>query len=164
MSERRAFTEEEKEQAWNKSKTIPGYDEDKYRQDKVGNIMYHDSYGKNSNMGWSVDHSKPLNEGGTYHPNNLQAMNFAQNCYDKNDQYPYDYSNAEPKGVTRYDNIDTEIDKRCSSYQNNNILLNYDGTVDGRSSAVRSGNVLLTKSGHVDKRCKAAKDGSVTFK
>jgi len=48
--------------------------------------MYKSSYGKTSEMGWSVDHSKPQAKGGTDHLNNLQPMNSIANSK-KSDKY-----------------------------------------------------------------------------
>ena len=50
------------------------------RKDIYGNTMYKPSYGKTSEMGWNVDHSKPQALGGTDHLNNLQPMNSRANC------------------------------------------------------------------------------------
>ena len=61
--------------AWNNAKTTKGKDSNKYRQDPYGNIMYKDSYGKDSNMGWKVDHIKPQSQGGSDATKNLQALN-----------------------------------------------------------------------------------------
>lgn len=41
--------------------------------------MYFHSYGKLSKLGWEIDHSKPVSEGGTNHLNNLQPMNWLAN-------------------------------------------------------------------------------------
>ena len=73
------FTPERLEQIWDKGQTIRGKNPDLYRKDKFGNIMYRPSYGKTSEMGWNVDHSKPQALGGTNHLNNLQPMNSIAN-------------------------------------------------------------------------------------
>ncbi|KAL0487807.1 helicase with zinc finger domain [Acrasis kona] len=159
--DRRKFTQDEKDAAWEKAATIPGYNPDTHRQDQVGNIMYKHSYGKQTPMGYDIDHSKPLSKGGTYHPNNLNAMQSEQNRCDKNDAYPYPRSEASPVGITRYDDISTTYDKRSSTIKDGSTLLNYDGSIDGRSESVRSGDVLLTKDGMVDKRCSAFKSGRI---
>jgi hypothetical protein len=160
MTDRRKFKQDEIEDTWNKAESISGKNPELYRQDKVGNIIYYHSYGKDSAMGWDVDHSKPLCEGGTYHKNNLQVLQAAQNRYDKNGTYPYNY-NTEAQGVTRYDLIQTPIDKRSSAVKSGAVLFNYDGSIDQRSAAVRSGDVKLTKDGNIDKRCSAYKSGSI---
>ena len=67
--------QQKKDEVWDKGKRIRGKVPDLYRKDKFGNIMYKPSYGKNSKMGWEIDHSKPQSKGGTDHLNNLQPMN-----------------------------------------------------------------------------------------
>jgi len=63
-----------KDEVWNKAEKIRGKDSDKYRKDKYGNEIFYGSYGKNTEKGWQIDHSKPRCKGGTDHLNNLQAM------------------------------------------------------------------------------------------
>ena len=72
-------TKEQKEKAWNNAKTIRGRDTAKYRQDPYGNTMYKPSHGKDSAMGWDVDHIKPKNRGGKDTTRNLQALNSTVN-------------------------------------------------------------------------------------
>lgn len=66
-------------QIWDKGTPIRGKNPDLYRKDKFGNIMFEPSYGKTSEMGWEIDHSKPKKLGGTDHLNNLQPMNWKAN-------------------------------------------------------------------------------------
>ena len=73
------FSKERLDQIWDKGQTIRGKNTDLYRQDIYGNVMYKPSYGKTSEMGWNVDHSKPQSLGGTDHLNNLQPMNSRAN-------------------------------------------------------------------------------------
>jgi len=73
------FSDERLEQIWNKGAKIRGKDADLYRKDIYGNEMYRSSYGKDTAMGWNVDHSKPTSKGGTDHLNNLQPMNSSAN-------------------------------------------------------------------------------------
>ena len=63
-----------KDDVWNKAKTIRGKDPAKYRQDPYGNVLYYASYGKDSKMGWEIDHIKPREDGGSDHLRNLQAL------------------------------------------------------------------------------------------
>ena len=60
---------------WSSAKVVRGKDSDVYRQDPYGKIMYKKSYGKNSDMGWEVDHIKPQSKGGSDATRNLQALN-----------------------------------------------------------------------------------------
>ena len=73
------LTKERLNQIWEKGETVRGKNPDLYRQDKFNNTMYKPSYGKTSEMGWNVDHSKPQALGGTDHLNNLQPMNSRAN-------------------------------------------------------------------------------------
>lgn len=80
------YSKERLAQIWNKGAIIPGKDPNLYRKDIYGNVMYKHSYGKDTDMGWSVDHSKPQSKGGTDHLNNLQPMNSSANKR-KGDKY-----------------------------------------------------------------------------
>ena len=71
--------QEKKDEVWDKGQKVRGKDPELYRKDKFGNTMYKPSYGKNSEMGWEIDHSKPQSKGGTDHLNNLQPMNTRAN-------------------------------------------------------------------------------------
>ena len=68
-----------KDAVWELAKTIPGKDPYLYRQDAYENVMYRWSYGKDTPMGWVIDHIKPVSKGGTDDLDNLQAMNTAKN-------------------------------------------------------------------------------------
>ena len=65
---------DKKDTVWNKAKKIRGKDPAKYRKDPYGNKMYYPSYGKNSKMGWEIDHIKPKASGGSDATINLQAL------------------------------------------------------------------------------------------
>jgi hypothetical protein len=68
-----------KDEVWEKGSKIRGKNPNVYRKDKYGNEMYYHSYGRDSEKGWSIDHSKPVSKGGTDHLNNLQPMNSIAN-------------------------------------------------------------------------------------
>lgn len=68
-----------KDDVWNKARKVRGKDSNLYRKDDLGNILYYHSYGKNSEMGWEIDHSKPQSKGGTNHLNNLRALKTSEN-------------------------------------------------------------------------------------
>lgn len=74
-----ADVSDRKDDVWDKAKEIRGKASDLYRQDPYGNVMYKPSYGLESDMGWEIDHIKPVSEGGSDHLINLQAMNTAKN-------------------------------------------------------------------------------------
>lgn len=81
-------TNKQIEDAWNNAHKIRGKNPDVYRKDDYGNIMYKSSYGKQSEMGWEVDHRHPKSKGGTESPRNLQAVQWEENRL-KSDKYPY---------------------------------------------------------------------------
>ena len=68
-----------KDDVWDKGHKVRGKDPDKYRKDDLGNLMYYGSYGKDTEMGWNIDHSKPQSKGGTDHLNNLRPLNTSAN-------------------------------------------------------------------------------------
>lgn len=161
--ELRANVDELKEYVWNKADKCEGLDPDKYRQDKCGNIIYKGSYGKDSDMGWNIDHSRPLSASGTNHRNNLQALQTSQNK-SKGDKYPYAYADVDPRGVSRSDLVQTDIDKRSSLFKSGHIKLNYDGCVSANSKAVRRGDIILNSDKSINMNSKAVKSGEVFFK
>lgn len=68
-------TDGKKDVVWNKAKRIRGKDPNKYRKDPYGREMFYDSYGKDSEKGWELDHIKPASRGGSDATVNLQALN-----------------------------------------------------------------------------------------
>jgi 5-methylcytosine-specific restriction endonuclease McrA len=68
-------TKDQQEKAWDNAKKVRGKDPALYRQDPYGNIIYKPSYGKESPMGWEVDHIKPKSRGGSDSIRNIQALN-----------------------------------------------------------------------------------------
>ena len=68
-----------KDRVWDKAQKIPGKNPAKYRKDPYGNVMYYDSYGKDTEMGWVIDHIRPKKKGGSWAMRNLQALNTALN-------------------------------------------------------------------------------------
>lgn len=100
MTERRNFTKSEVDRAWNKSAHVTSADPNKYRQDNCGNVIYKGSYGKDTTMGWNVDHKKPLSKGGSYNSVNLQALQTAQNK-SKSNTLNYSYNQGtQRKGIS----------------------------------------------------------------
>lgn len=68
-----------KDKVWNSAKTIRGKNPDTHRQDPYGNPIYYGSYGKYTQMGWQVDHIKPVSRNGSNGIRNLQAMQTSTN-------------------------------------------------------------------------------------
>ncbi len=171
QTERRSFTKEERDYMWNKADKVPGMDPAKFRVDKCGNLMYYDAYGISKNpdektkLAYDGDHSLCLKHGGTYHKNNLQALQSNQNRH-KSDTVRYDYKGAPRFGITpdEYKAIKTDIDKRCSLYKNGLILLNEDGTIYPKSEAVANGSITLNKDHTVRKNCRAINTYQLSFK
>ena len=152
-----------KDDVWNKGGIVDDKDPNKYRSDKTGNIIYYGSYGKDTSMGWHIDHLNPRSLGGTNHLNNLQPLQASQNKSKSNQRY-YDYDSVDNRGLTRYDLINTNVDKRSSLVKNDELLLNYNGTVDKRSEAVKNGDVIVNKDGSISKNSRAVKNGNVFLK
>ena len=159
-SERKAFTGSEKDAAWEKADTIPGTNPDFYREDRAGNALNKGSYGLYSDMGWQVDHSRSLAEGGQMgHPNNHQVLQSRQNASKGATPAGEYFPNAEQMGISAVHAPD--VDYRSSAVRSGDLSFTPDGTVDGRSEAVRNGDVLVTQSGGVDGRSAAVKQGDV---
>ena len=116
---RRQFRSDELDYMWEKADKCDGFDPTYFRKDKCGNLICRKSYGQDELLGWHGDHSKPMKQGGTYHLNNLQALQSTQNK-SKGEKYPYDYDNEPKKGISpeQYANIEAkEVDKRSSYYK-----------------------------------------------
>lgn len=163
---RRGWHVEEKERAFDRATVIPGRDADLYRLDPAGNVIYKHSYGQRTEMGWDIDHSKPLSKGGTYHPNNLQAMQSTQNRDEKRARHPYRAADAEPCGATLVElaHRQSEVDRRSSATRSADVLLTCQGRVDQRSAAVRQGTVRLKTDGTIDRRCSAVRSNDLRLK
>lgn len=64
---------------WAKARRVKGKNPNLYRRDYHGNVIYKPAYGRNSPMGWQVDHIWPKSRGGTNARRNLQALQTAEN-------------------------------------------------------------------------------------
>ena len=63
-SKGREFASKIVDTVWERGKPIPGKDPNLYRQDIAGNTIHELSDGKDSEMGWQIDHKKPVVKGG----------------------------------------------------------------------------------------------------
>ncbi|MBQ9266956.1 MAG: HNH endonuclease [Clostridia bacterium] len=81
-------TKEQIETAWKNANAVRGKNPDVYRKDEYGNLIFKQSYGKQSKMGWEIDHKYPSSKGGTNSSRNLQALQWEENR-SKGDKYPY---------------------------------------------------------------------------
>lgn len=79
---------DKKEVAWENAHKIREKNSELYRKDDYGNVIYKPSYGKQSDMGWEIDHKHPKSKGGTDSSRNLQAVQWEENRK-KSDTYPY---------------------------------------------------------------------------
>lgn len=75
------------EWTWEKAKPIRGKNPNLFRQDEEGNKIYKPAFGTNGEMGWQVDHRKPVARGGSDHRRNLRALQTKAN-QEKGDDYP----------------------------------------------------------------------------
>lgn len=87
-AEGRKFDDDRVQEVWERGKKIPGKDPDLYREDAAGNVIYRPSYGKETEMGWEVDHKNPVDRGGTDNLRNLQPLQTEENK-EKGKKYPY---------------------------------------------------------------------------
>ncbi len=85
----RNFSDEIVNKVWGKAKHIPGKNPNLRRKDVAGNPIYKLSYGKDSEMGWQIDHKKPISKGGSDNLKNLQPLQTEENK-EKRDQYPWE--------------------------------------------------------------------------
>lgn len=87
-TERRDFTQDEIEEAWNKADVAEGNNPDIFRKDYAGAWIRKSDYGnRNSEYGWEVDHLCPLSMNGTYDIGNLYPLHWKNNLA-KADNFP----------------------------------------------------------------------------
>ena len=83
-----SYSKKELDAIFDKGNKIRGKNPDQYRKDDYGNTIFRQSYGKESPMGWEVDHVHPKAQGGTNNPRNLKPVQSSENSR-KGDNYPY---------------------------------------------------------------------------
>lgn len=79
-------TQQQIEDAWERTATIRGRDPNTWRRDEAGNVIRHGSYGTTGEYGWELDHRNPVSRGGTDHGRNLRALHWEENRA-KGDKY-----------------------------------------------------------------------------
>ncbi len=83
-----AYTKETLDTIFAKGAIIHGKNPNQYRRDEYGNTIFRNSYGKESPMGWEIDHSNPKANNGTNCSRNLKPVQSSENAR-KGDTYPY---------------------------------------------------------------------------
>ena len=80
-----AFDEATIEAVWQKGTPEPQFSS--FRKDVCGASIKRNTYGKQEQWGWQIDHIKPVTLGGTDDLGNLQPLQWENNRY-KGDNYP----------------------------------------------------------------------------
>ena len=74
--------EREKQQVWQKGKTITGRDPSIYRMDDYGKIIKYSEYGNRQSLyGWEIDHIIPQALDGSDSLSNLRPLHFRRNAH-----------------------------------------------------------------------------------
>ena len=73
------YSEEKLDMIFSKGRVIKGHPSHLYRRDIYGNTIYRPSYGKETGMGWEVDHITPRSKGGSDALRNLQPLQWKAN-------------------------------------------------------------------------------------
>jgi len=74
-------------QVWLKASAVAGHDPANVRKDRCGAWIRYSEYGKTTDLGWEIDHDRPVALGGGDDLSNLQPLNW-QNNRAKSDKFP----------------------------------------------------------------------------
>ena len=75
------------EAVWEKAPIVAGEDPFEFRKDCCGAWIKKRSFGTADSFGWEIDHIKPVSQGGTDDPENLQPLHWRNNR-GKGDLFP----------------------------------------------------------------------------
>lgn len=81
-------TKIEIEKVWLKGQVIFGKNENLWRKDDCGNLIYKPAYGKFGKYGWEIDHAKPKKRKGSDSLKNKRPLQTKENRK-KSVKYPY---------------------------------------------------------------------------
>lgn len=82
-----SYSKKQLDQIFAKGDKVRGKDPYRYRKDDCGNIIYRQSYGKETPKSWEVDHKNPKANGGSNCGRNLQPLQSSENA-SKGAKYP----------------------------------------------------------------------------
>ena len=84
---RSPYTHETIEAVWGQADIVPGINPDIWRKDFAGAWIRRDYLGRRNPYGWTIDHRKPISQGGSNAATNLMPIHW-QNSECRNDAYP----------------------------------------------------------------------------
>ena len=80
------WSEKQVQQVWEKGKTVPNNDKDKFRKDFAGAWIKRDEHGNQDSIyGWQIDHQLPVDKKGCDSICNLQPLQWNNNQTKGND-------------------------------------------------------------------------------
>jgi hypothetical protein len=113
------FSNKQIQDVWEKGTTVENYDSTKYRKDLAGAWIARNDYGKETQLGWQIDHVYPSSKGGDENLINLRPMHW-ENNQSKADDYPKyktvksskdDKNIDDPNSFTVNENLQGELKK-----------------------------------------------------
>lgn len=86
---------------WEHASKVPGYNPSIWRKDFAGAWIRRDSYNCQSKYGWTIEAMIPLEYGGKFQLDNLEAIHW-QNALSKGKDYPEFYSILTSEGNNNF--------------------------------------------------------------